>query len=154
MVSNPLSERTIFSPVLSNRIDAAPASASTSGLRGLPSATQKPLRDFTGRTRLWVEVGQPEERPVLKACQQSDAVVVYAFSHAAEVWWRGIESKLARLDKLTVWRIPADASRQLAALAERGMQLQATVQEGQLWMASAKGSVMVEPQCWKPLSNE
>ena len=112
------------------------------------------LRDFTGRTRLWVEVGQPEERPVLKACQQSDAVVVYAFSHAAEVWWRGIESKLARLDKLTVWRIPADASRQLAALAERGMQLQATVQEGQLWMASAKGSVMVEPQCWKPLSNE
>ena len=73
---------------------------------------------------------------------------------AAEVWWRGIESKLARLGKLAVWRIPTDASRQLAALAERGMQLQATVQEGQLWMASAKGSVMVEPQCWKPLSNE
>src|SRR5690242_20892584 len=25
------------------------------------------LRDFTGRMRLWVEVGQPEERPVAKA---------------------------------------------------------------------------------------
>ena len=39
------------------------------------------LRDFTGRTRLWVEVGQPEDKPLNKACQKSDAVVVYAFNH-------------------------------------------------------------------------
>ena len=24
------------------------------------------LRDFTGRTRLWIEVGQPEDKPLLK----------------------------------------------------------------------------------------
>ena len=38
------------------------------------------LRDFTGRTRLWVEVGQPEDKPLNKACQKADAVMVYCFN--------------------------------------------------------------------------
>ena len=49
------------------------------------------LRDFTGASRLWIEVGQPEDKPLAKACSKSDAVVVYAFSSAADVWWRGIQ---------------------------------------------------------------
>jgi uncharacterized protein YaeQ len=47
------------------------------------------LRDYTGRARMWVEVGQPEDKPLLKACGQADEVLVYAFSSAADVWWRG-----------------------------------------------------------------
>jgi uncharacterized protein YaeQ len=31
------------------------------------------LRDFTGQTRLWIEVGQPEDKPVIKACGKADA---------------------------------------------------------------------------------
>jgi uncharacterized protein YaeQ len=107
------------------------------------------LRDFTGATRLWIEVGQPDDAALAKACRQSDAVRVYAFHHAAEVWWRGIENKLSRLDKLQVWRIPTEASQSLAALAERSMQLQATVQEGALMLGSATGTVHFEPLRWK-----
>ena len=107
------------------------------------------LRDFTGRTRLWIEVGQPEDKPLARACSQSDRVQVYCFHHAAEVWWRGIEGKLSRLDKLSVWRIPTEASQALAALAERSMQLQATVQEGVLMLSGTAGSVDVEPVRWK-----
>ena len=107
------------------------------------------LRDFTGRTRLWIEVGQPEDKPVARACSKADQVLVYAFSHAAEIWWRGIESKLTRLDRLQVWRIPAPSSQALAGLAERSMQLQATIQEGALMLSSAKGTVDVEPVRWK-----
>ena len=107
------------------------------------------LRDFTGQTRMWIEVGQPEDKPLTKACSKADAVVVYCFHHAAEVWWRGIETKLSRLDKLQVWRIPSEASQALAQLAERSMQLQATVQEGALTLSSTLGSVHVEPVRWK-----
>ena len=107
------------------------------------------LRDFTGRTRLWVEVGQPEDKPLSRACSRADRVLVYAFSHAAEIWWRGIEGKLARLDRLEVWRIPASASQALAALAERSMQLQATIQEGALMLSGNAGSVDLEPVRWK-----
>ena len=107
------------------------------------------LTDFTGRKRLWIEVGQPEDKPLAKAASRADAVVVYAFHHAAEVWWKGIETKLTRLDTLQVWRIPAEASQALAQLAERSMQLQATVQEGALTLSSERGSVHLEPLRWK-----
>lgn len=107
------------------------------------------LRDFTGRPRLWIEVGQPEEKPLTRACSKADAVQVYCFHHAAEVWWRGIESKLSRLDKLQVWRVPSTAAQALAALAQRTMQLQATIQEGVLVLGDASQTVDIEPLRWK-----
>lgn len=107
------------------------------------------LRDFTGRPRLWIEVGQPEEKPLARACSKADAVQVYCFHHAAEVWWRGIESKLSRLDKLQVWRVPSTAAQALAALAQRTMQLQATIQEGVLVLGDASQTVDIEPLRWK-----
>jgi len=107
------------------------------------------LRDFTGRARVWIEVGQPEDKPLAKACGQADEVHVYAFSHAAEVWWRGIEGKLARLSNLSVWRIPTAASQELASLARRSMQLQATVQEGALMIGDSERTVNLEALRWK-----
>jgi uncharacterized protein YaeQ len=107
------------------------------------------LRDFTGATRLWIEVGQPEEGPITKACRKADQVALYAFHHAAEVWWRGIETKLTRLHNLSVWRIPTDASQALAQLAERSMQLQATIQEGALMLGNGQRTVDIEPLRWK-----
>lgn len=107
------------------------------------------LRDFTGRTRLWIEVGQPDDKALARACGKADAVVVYAYGAAADVWWRGIEGRLARLDRLAVWRIVAAEARALAALAERSMRLQATVHEGQLTLSDTAGSATLEPRRWK-----
>lgn len=107
------------------------------------------LRDFTGATRLWIEVGQPDDTALMKASRKSDKVAVYAFHHAAEVWWRGIENKLTRLSNLEVWRIPAEASQALAALAQRSMQLQATLQEGVLMLGDSQRHVDIEPLRWK-----
>ena len=106
------------------------------------------LRDFTGRTRLWIEVGQPEEKPITKACGKADEVHVYAYGHAADIWWRGIESKLSRPQNLSVFRIPTDAAQSLAALAQRSMQLQATVQEGVLTLGDSAHSVDIECKPW------
>jgi uncharacterized protein YaeQ len=103
------------------------------------------LRDFTGRARCWIEVGQPEDKPVARACSQSDEVIVYAFAHSAEIWWRGIEGKVSRLANASVWRMPADASQALAALAQRSMQLQATIQESVLTLGDARQTVDIEP---------
>ncbi len=107
------------------------------------------LRDFTGRTRLCIEVGQPEDKPVAKACGKADQVCIYCFHHAAEVWWRGVESKLARLGNLSVFRLPSQSTLALAALAARSMQLQATIQEGTLMLGDGRASIDIEPQRWK-----
>ena len=107
------------------------------------------LRDFTSRTRLWIEVGQPEEKPLIKACGKADEVVLYCFHHAAEVWWRGIENKLSRPQNLSVWRVPTEAAQALIPLAQRSMQLQATIQEGVLMLGDGARNVDIEPVRWK-----
>jgi len=107
------------------------------------------LRDFTGETKLWIEVGQPEDKPVIKACGKADEVIVYCFNHAAEIWWRGIENKLSRPQNLQVYRVPTEASQALAALAQRSMQLQATIQENTLTLGDGANSIDVELLRWK-----
>ena len=107
------------------------------------------LRDFTGRTRLWIEVGQPEEKPMLKACGKADDDILYCFSQAAEIWWRGIENKLVRAQNLSVFRVPTSTSQSLAALAQRSMQLQATIHEGTLMLGDGARSIDIELGRWK-----
>lgn len=114
-----------------------------------PDEPDVQLVDFTGRICLWLEVGQPEEKPISRAAARADAVGVYAFGPAAEVWWRGMAGKVARLDKLRVWRLPAEPVAQLAAMVERTMRLHATVQDGVLTLGDAGTSVVIEPQVWK-----
>ena len=74
---------------------------------------------------------------------------MYSFASSTPVWWKGIETKLTRLDKLQVWRVPTLASQALAQLAQRSMQLQATIQEGTLMLGDGKNTVDIEPVRWK-----
>jgi uncharacterized protein YaeQ len=74
---------------------------------------------------------------------------LYAFSQAADIWWRGIETKLTRLDRLQVWRIATASAQELVPLAQRSMNLQATVQEGALMLGDGVHNVHIEPVRWK-----
>ena len=107
------------------------------------------LRDFTQATRLWIEVGAPEEKPILRACGKSDSMMVYCFNHAAEIWWKAIENKVSRAKNLQVWRVPTLQSQELAKLATRSMQLQATIQEGALMMSDGANTIDVECVRWQ-----
>ena len=48
-----------------------------------------------------------------------------------------------------LWRIPTLQSQAMAAMAQRSMQLQATIQEGQLMLGDGTHSVVVECLRWK-----
>jgi uncharacterized protein YaeQ len=104
------------------------------------------LRDFTGEAKQWIEIGQPEDKPIIKACGKSDTVAVYCFHHAAHVWWKGIHTKLTRPKNLSVWRFESETTRELAAWAQRSMQLQATVQEGELLLGNGQSTITLVPQ--------
>jgi uncharacterized protein YaeQ len=104
------------------------------------------LADYTGRTRLWIEVGQPDERALTRASSRADRVCVYAFSASADVWWSLLEPKLTRQSKLEIWRLPSDETRRLGALAARSMSLQATIQDGTIMIGNASELVTLEPE--------
>jgi len=107
-----------------------------------PSLWQK---DFTGRLLHWIEVGQPDDKRLLRACSRVDRVSVYSYASSTPQWWKTIEPKLTRSQNLTVWQIPTAQSTALAALAERTMQLNVTVQDGAIWVSAGERSIEVAP---------
>ena len=99
-------------------------------------------KDLTGIIDLWIEVGQPDEKRIRKACGRARQVFIYTYSgHSADVWWRQISDKLERMKNLTVISLPSATSHALARLAQRSMQLQCTVQDGQVWVTDGSESV-------------
>lgn len=108
------------------------------------------LKDLTGAVKLWIDVGLPDAKQVRRACGRARQVMVYAFGgRAADVWWQQNGEALRRQDNLTVLNLPQEASRALAGLARRSMQLQCTLQEGHIWIGDGERAVEVEPEIWK-----
>ena len=98
----------------------------------------------------WIEVGQPDDKRLMKAAGRARAVSVYAFQSSTPIWWDGLVNKVSRASNLTVWHIPTEQSQALAALAQRSMQLQITVQDGTVWVSDGQGSVEITPQRLTP----
>ena len=119
--------------------------------RGLSDTDEPDLwqKDLTGAIEHWIEVGQPDEKHLLRACGRALRVSVYAYSASVESWWKPLSAKLARAKNLALWRIPAASSQSIAVLAARNMQLQCTIQEGQVWFSDATRTVQIEPVALK-----
>lgn len=119
--------------------------------KGLSSEDEPDLwqKDLTGAIDLWIEVGQPDEKRILKACGRSSRVVIYSYSSTSHLWWNQIAAKLDRAKNLQVVNIASASSNALAKLAQRNMQLQCTVQEGQIWLSGGEETVQLEPEFLK-----
>ncbi len=108
-------------------------------------------KDHTGRIAHWIEIGQPDEKRLLRVSSRVDRVSVYCYSASSPTWWKGLETRLTRTRNLAIWQIPAHQSQALAALAELSMQLQVTVQDGTIWMGDGTRSVEVDLRSlWSP----
>jgi uncharacterized protein YaeQ len=102
-------------------------------------------KDLTGQLLQWIEVGQPDDKRLMKASPRAERVAVYSFSHSTPIWWGNLATKITRARNIEVWQVPAEASQALAALAQRTMQLQVTVQDGTVWVGDGASSVEITP---------
>lgn len=90
-------------------------------------------------------MGTPDERDIRKACGRASQVVVLSYGRTAQTWWNLNRNKLEKLDNLTVLWLPQEITQALAALAERSMQLQCSLQDGVAWFTSGETTLQVEP---------
>ncbi len=107
--------------------------------RGVAAEEEPALwhKDLAGAIRLWVEVGQPDEKIVRQACGRAKQVYIYTYGgRGADQWWEKNQATLARFNNLAVMNLPMDGSQTLAALAQPSMRLECTIQEGQIWIAA------------------
>ncbi|MEO5699018.1 MAG: YaeQ family protein [Casimicrobiaceae bacterium] len=115
--------------------------------RGLSAEDEPDLwrRDLTGTIETWIEVGLPDERELRRACGRAREVEVLAYGgRAVQLWWHGARDRLLRQAQLAVHEVPLAASRALAALADRSMRLQVTIQEGHVLVSDGATSVTVD----------
>ena len=127
------------------------ASESLSFTKGLFDTDEPDLwqKDLTGAIDLWIEVGQPDEKRLMKACGRSEQVIVYSYSATSHIWYKQIAGKLERGRNLSVVNIPSEASGQLEKLARRNMQLQCTIQDGQIYLTDGADTVLVERESFR-----
>jgi uncharacterized protein YaeQ len=116
--------------------------------RGLSDTDEPDLwqHDLSGQLVQWIEVGQPDERRMQRAASRAEQAVFVAYAASTPVWWAGVKNKLTRTPRLAVWQLPAEQSQALAALAQRSMQLQLSVQDGTVWCTAGHATVELSLQ--------
>jgi uncharacterized protein YaeQ len=134
--------------LLAFALHADPALAFTKDLFDVdePALWQK---DLTGAIETWIEVGQPDEKRLMKACGRAARVLVYSYSATSHIWFKQIANKVERARNLSIVNIPDEASAALERLAKRSMQLQCTIQDGQVWLTDGADTVLVERETFK-----
>ncbi len=107
-----------------------------------PSLWQK---DLTGSIRLWIDVGQPDEKRIRRACGRATRVFVYSSGgHSSDVWLNQIKSSIEGCRNLTIVNLAAAAPPALARLSQRSMNLQVTVQDDQAWVADGRETIHLD----------
>ena len=115
--------------------------------RGLSTSDEPDLwrHSDSGELELWIEIGQPEESRLRKACGKAGAVKVYAFGKSADTWWQLNGDAICQLPRLQVWRLGWAEVQALAKLLDRTMQLNVSVVGGVVYVDNGTASLSLEP---------
>ena len=114
--------------------------------RGLSSEDEPDLwrKSRTEEIELWIDLGQPDESRIRKACGRARQVVVVTYGgRTADLWWDKQSAGLSRLDNLTVIDIAPESVEALAAMIERSMRLNVLIQDGEFQLMGDTGTVML-----------
>ena len=108
-----------------------------------PDLWQKSLTD---EIELWIELGQPSEQRLKKGCNQSQVMKVYSYAdNAFDTWWSKEQNKAWQHQNLEVFTVEAALAEQLSQVVERNMQIQASIQDGQLWLTLGESNFEITP---------
>lgn len=117
--------------------------------KGLSTEDEPDLwrKDLTGAIDLWIEVGLPDERIIRRACGRARQVVALTYGgRVAEMWWQQNRAALQRHNNLTIINLATEESRALATLAARGMHLQCTLQDAEIWLVVDGENIRIAPE--------
>ncbi|WP_395684519.1 YaeQ family protein [Dokdonella sp.] len=113
--------------------------------KGLSSEDEPDLwrKDRSGEIEQWIDLGQPDEQRVRKACGRAREVIVVNYGgRASDVWWEKNATALARSKNLVVIDV-SSATAALTAIAGRSMRLQCNIQDGHVQLFGSADSEMI-----------
>ncbi|MFT4519271.1 MAG: hypothetical protein ACI9JM_001662 [Halioglobus sp.] len=115
--------------------------------KGISTADEPDLwtHSDSGEIEHWMEVGQPEEPRLRKACGRSGKVSVYAFAKSAATWWKLNTEAISALPRIEVWQLNWEEVVTMAALLDRTVQLSISIVGGTMYIDCSGKSCSVEP---------
>jgi len=111
--------------------------------KGLSSDDEPELwqKTLTGDIELWVDLGQPDEKRIRKACGRARQVIIYTYDERkAKAWWEQQQGKLQRFSNLKVLHINAPG---VDLMVKRSMQLQCNIQDGEIYLNDDSSSYVI-----------
>jgi uncharacterized protein YaeQ len=103
------------------------------------------LHSDHGEIAHWIEVGQPEEPRLRKACGRARSVTVYAFAKSAATWWKLNQDAISALPRVQVWQFDWAEVCSAAELLDRTGQLTASIVGGIMYLDNGSASTSLEP---------
>jgi uncharacterized protein YaeQ len=100
--------------------------------------------NYSDVIELWIELGQLDEKRLKKACNRAQQVKLYCYGSSVDTWWQQSKSKLNQLNKLSVESFSEKTSQALELLANRSMEFQVSIQDGQCWLTCGEQSLLIE----------
>jgi uncharacterized protein YaeQ len=111
--------------------------------KGIDSSEEPDLwqKSLTDEIELWIDLGQPDEKRIRKACGRAKQVIIYTYHEGkAKVWWQQQQTKLQRFNNLTIVHINAEG---IEKMIKRSMNLQCTIEDGEVYLNDDKTSKVI-----------
>ena len=105
-------------------------------------------KDLSGDLQLWIDLGQPDEKRIKKACGRSKKVIIYLYQEGmAASWFKQNQKLLNRFNNLSVIYVNIEGN--IEELCERSMTLQANISDGELSLINEDNTVSITEVIWK-----
>ena len=102
-------------------------------------------KSFGDDIEMWIDLGQPDEKRIKKACGRSQKVIIYTFKESlATIWFKQIENILFRFKNLQVIHLNIDGD--IESLYKRSMNIQCSVLDNELTLIDDKNNSVVITQ--------
>ncbi len=99
-------------------------------------------KDLDGSIKLWIDLGQPDEKRIKKACGRSEKVIIYTYQeNMASPWFKQLENNINRFKNLSI--IHLNIQEEIEELAKRSMVLQCNISDEELTLINDNKSVIV-----------
>jgi uncharacterized protein YaeQ len=127
------------------------ASESLCFTKGLCADDEPELWDKTlsDEIKLWIALGQIEEKQLRKAIGRSQKVAVFTYAgQKSYTWWKQNQAKFEKLKNLHIVNINTEELMNAKSLISRNMELQCTIQDGMIWLSDNSNTITIEPAYW------
>lgn len=105
--------------------------------------------NYSEEIELWIDLGLPDEKRIKKASVRAKQAIIYAYGeNAAKAWWKQQESTVSKYKNLSVCFLDDQSMAALANAATRTMNLQFTIQGGEIWLNTDRETITLKFELW------